>query len=233
MLKGTRVYIILFGLSITISCRDRHVEEKDKEPVKPAYKLDKFNELSTFFILDSIQELNNKLTINFTDTSKFYQPVRHIQNYSLVFLAVLDPANLNSGIDSVTFDVRMLYREDGDIVQTYSSKELLPVLQRYANPKVKDKILELNRFNKQDYITRTGDNNLDVLYKLNMYFAQIVDPGSWVGVDSYGIIWEYEFNKAGGYDMTGHLDAFNKILTDTLYMKEREVGQEIHKILMK
>jgi hypothetical protein len=126
----------------------------------------------------------------------------------------------------------MPFRQDGDINISYSSKDLKSVLERYTIPVVKKKIIALNKYNKEIYTSKEADKNLDVLYKLNMYFAQIVDPGSWVGVDSYGIIWEYEYNKAGGHDLTGHLDAFNKILTDTLYMKDRAIGKEIHRILI-
>lgn len=234
LMPNTILYSLLLLAFIFTSCDSPKPENKlEKESEEVEYNLEKFNDLSTFFILDSITSNNRLISIHFSDTSKFYQPERHVQFYTLVFLTTLDKSILETDIDSVTFDVSMWYREDGDIIRTFSSKELLPILHRFTIPSVKDKIIALNEYNKKDYISRVGDKDLDVLYKLNMYFTQIVDPGSWFGTDSYGIIWEYEYNKAGGYDMTGHIDAFNKILTDTMYMEEREVGKEVYRILMK
>lgn len=185
------------------------------------------------FIVDSVNKKGNNINFFYSDTSKFYQPERHNQNYTLTFLTAKDYNKLTSDIDSIVFYVNMAYGTESEKVIKYKKEKLLAIIDNLNEPQVKVIIIELNRYNKLNYISKDGDKVLDLIYKLNMFFTQIIDPESWLGFDSHPLIWEFEYNKAGGHDLTSHLDMFNRILTDTSYIKNREVGKEIHRILLK
>lgn len=224
---------MLFAL-IIISCESSKTEGTTSgNSEKLSYQLEEFNELSTFLILDSISHQNRTITVHFSDTSKFYQPGRHTQFYTLLFLTTLNTEMLKTDVDSVTFDISMLYRKSGDIIETFPSSELLSIIEPYTIPHVKAKIIELNKYNKQEYLTWEKDENIDVILKLNLFFAQSIDPTSFLGADSYRVIWNYEYNKARAADLTEQIYEINKILSDTMYMKEREIGSAVHRILMK
>jgi hypothetical protein len=235
MLDFTKKILIISCVGLICSCSvDVPMKELENlEPPPTIYPLEKFNDLSTFFHLDSVIPNDRNLNFYFTDTSRFYQPERHIQNFNLSLLTVLNYKELSLDYNSVSFDVTMPYREDGDIIENYSVIYLTGNLDRYNLPEVKKKIIELNKANRSDFLASKGTKTMDIIYSLNQYFVQTESPGNWFGVDAYDVIWKYEYNKTIGMDVSHEAELFNNILTDTRYMKEREIGSKIHEILVK
>lgn len=235
-MKNVKIYLlILLNVFLIISCNEKSETVKNTTVVsnEKVYDLNKFNDLSTFFHLDSINQNEDKIHFFFTDTSKFYQPERHVQNYVLSLLFVVNHKESKFKNASVSYDVKMPYRKDGNVSNSYRMKDLIPTLDQYSIPTIKEKILLLNKLNRKKFIDSKGKETTDLLYKLNMYFAQKIKPGAWIGLDSHDVIMEYELKKANGLDLENHLDLFNSILTDTSYMRDKTVGKEIHQILIK
>lgn len=224
---------MLLSVAVLSACSNEATKgNEEAEEVGPEYSIERFNALATNFHLDSVREEGNKFAFYFTDTLSFYQPTIHAQNYSLALLMAYDPKTIPLTVDSVLMHVNMPNRDVGDISVPLQYNDMMDKIDKLSVPEIRSKIIALNQLNKKYFLKRDPNKSLQPIYELNMFFAQTLDPTSWVGIDSYWVIWEYESNKSRNQSIDGHLDLFNQMLTDTLYMKDKVVAREIHEILV-
>ena len=220
--------IVLLLILTIVSCKKPEKQSEFKS------EIDKFNEISALFKIDSVIKTSERIKIYATDTLTMYNDTRHRQNYFLSTALILNKSDLETGIKSVDFDVNMPNRKDGNVPASIPLKLAYDILDYYQEPVFKKKIIALNLINKkhlQNYMDFRGN---DLVHNLNTYLADKTnDKNQWTGLDSYDIIKGYVFNLQNGIETTQHQELFNGILTDTVYWNNKKIGKEVYDIITK
>lgn len=220
--------VILLLILTIVSCK------KTKNQSEFKSEIDKFNEISAFFRIDSVVKTSEKIKIYATDTLTMYNDIRHRQNYFLSTALILEKSDLGIGIKKVDFSVNMPNRKDGNEPASIPVKLAYEILDYYQDPVFKKKIIDLNSINKkhfQDYLKYRGN---DLVHNLNTYLADKTNnKNQWTGLDSYDIIKGYVYNRQNGIDTSRHQELFDEILTDTIYWSDKRIGKEVYNIITK
>tara|TARA_A100000171_G_scaffold50794_2_gene63140 strand:- start:681 stop:1358 length:678 start_codon:yes stop_codon:yes gene_type:complete len=223
-MKITLKFIIIFFLFINCQKSDKQTDLESK--------IEKFNELSVLFKIDSITKTQKQVEIYATDTLTMYNDVRHKQKYFLSCALILEKSDLESEIESIDFTVNMPNREDGNIPASIPKKLANDILEYYQEPIFKSKIIELNMLNKKYFKNYLDSRAGDLIHNLNTYLAKRTNhENQWTGLDSYDIIKGYVYNRENGINISKHQELFNGILTDTVYWADKKIGKEVYKVI--